>query len=161
MATGTVLLHIAGASPSLTAPPSVGFSNGVMYWSFDDTTIERINWMFRMPQDYASVPVVKVQYTMSSGITGNIMWGAQFMAVTPGDAQSLETESYDTINTAFAAVATTAGHMREISITISSTDGLAANDLLIVRLERVANDGNDTATGDARLRTVTLEYTTT
>ena len=69
------------------------------------------------------------------------------------------TESYDTANTVTDTVPGTAGYLAEASITMSNTDSLAANDLVTIKFYRDANAGGDTASGDADLYALSLEYT--
>jgi hypothetical protein len=162
MATGTILLPIAGAMLDATNPPGVGFANSIMKLLFDDTTPQLCYWQFRMPTDYASGPIAKLALAMASATSGSVDWEVSIMAVTAGDAQDIDTESYATINSASATVPGTAGHLTEISSTLTNDDSLSARDLVRVRVARDADDvSNDTATGDAELQAVSIEYTTT
>jgi hypothetical protein len=87
---------------------------------------------------------------------------ASVMAVSDGDSQDLDTESYDTVNTGTATVPGTAGYLDVISVTLTNADSLAAGDLVRIKLSRDADDGtNDTATGDLEFHGARLEYTAT
>jgi hypothetical protein len=130
--------------------------------AFDAATEEWLTFQFRMPDDYASAPVAKIQWKATSATTGGVVWGVQIAAVTPGDAVSLNSaKAFATVNAATTTVPGTAGYLTEASITLTNADSLAAGDFVVMRVSRVAADAGDTATGDAELVQVGLSYTTT
>jgi len=172
MATGSILLPIGGAIPpdgsasnaapaiqrvkSSSAAPSAHFLQA----AFDATTSEMVYWSFRMPQDYASAPVLKLQYKMASATSGTFGLLVRLAAVSDGDATDVDAKAMGTVNTITAVtVPGTAGHLDEISGSLTNADSLAANDFAILMVAR--DTANDTATGDAEVIAVTLEYTTT
>lgn len=141
-----------------TNPAGIIFENSIPHILFDDTTAEGIYWVFRMPSDYSSSPVLKLVYTMVSAVSGTIEFEASIWAIS--DGEDGDTESYDTVNNGSETVPATAGLTSDLSITLTNADSLAAGDLVVVRLFRDADDAtNDTATGDLELRAATLEYT--
>lgn len=80
-------------------------------------------------------------------------------AVTDGDSTDIDAKAFGTVNTVTAVtVPGTAGYLDEISGALSNVDSMAANDFLVVRIAR--DVANDTATGDAEVIAVSLEYTT-
>jgi len=165
MATGTIILPVQAA---LAAPAGsgAGISSSNDRWklSFDPNTKEYATWQFRTPVNYASSPVTKLQYAMTANATGAglVEFEVQMMAVSDGDAQSLNVNSYDAVNAGSATVPATTGYLDEISITCTNADSLAANDFLRLQLARDATDAtNDTAGGDADVVAVSLQYTTT
>ena len=82
------------------------------------------------------------------------------MAVTPGDAANIVTDSFDTVNTCTdATVPGTAGFLDQIVCTLTTNDSVAAGDLVRVRRCRLPADATDTATGDMELVGAILEYT--
>ncbi len=175
MATGTVILDIGGCVlpdnsagnefaelvkvQSSASAPSPAFIHAL----FDDTSNEHLMFGFRMPVNYASAPVIKLQYKMASATSGNVKLECAIAAVSDGDAQDVDANAFATTNSSAAtAVPGTVGHMDEISITLTNDDGLAAGDFIIVLINRDPEDtGNDTATGDLELIAASLEYTTT
>lgn len=162
MATGTIILPIGGAYLDSTNPPGIGIVQSREKLLFDDTTPEICRWVLRMPQDYASAPVGKIQYAMASATANKIEFEMSVMAVTDGDSQDLDADSFDTVNSGSATVPGTAGYLDEISIALSNADSLAAGDWVCFKLARDADDGtNDTATGDGEVWAVSVEYTTT
>ena len=171
MATGSILLPIGSATlpdgssgnaapaiqrvQSSAASPKAHFLQA----AFDATTAEMLMWSFRMPQDYASGPVLKVQYKMASATSGTFIIASRIAAVSDGDATDVDAKALGTVNTSSAAtVPGTAGHLDEISLALANADSLAAGDFVILYLAR---DIADTAAGDAEVVSVSLEYVTT
>ena len=120
-------------------------------------------WTFRMPGDYASSPVLKVQYKMASAASLNVRFEARIAAVTVGDLTDVDTKTMGTTNSNGQVVPGVAGRLGEVSITLTNNDSLAAGDLAIVSLRRDADGttGTDDAVGDCEVIAVSLEYTTT
>jgi hypothetical protein len=161
MATGTIILPVLGASLDSANPPGLAFSQSRPKLLFDDTTPQLAYWVFRMPANYASGLVAKIQYSMASAVANEVDFEVSVMAVTDADAQDLDSDSYDTANSGSATVPGTAGYLDEISVTLSNADSVAAGDWVALRLARDADDAtNDDATGDAEVWNVSLEYTT-
>lgn len=160
MATGTILLPIPALFDAVV-PAGLSFFNSKPRQLFDDTTDEIIHWTFRLPENYASAPILKLQYSMASATSGNVIVACQVMAVSDGDAQAVDSDSYDTVNTSSAtAVPATAGYMDEISLTLTNADSVAAGDWVALKMSRDANHASDTAAGDLELIAASLEYTT-
>lgn len=160
MATGTISLPIPGHFDA-SAPPGLAFEASLARVLFDAATPQTMHWVFRMPADYASGLTARVQYTMVSAVSGTVEVEASLMAVSDGDAQDLDAAGHDTANTGSATVPATAGHLDEISITMTNADAVAAGDWCAFRLARDADDvTNDTASGDLELRALSLEYVT-
>jgi hypothetical protein len=174
MATGSILLSTVAATmpdgsasnaapaaqrvKSSAAAPSLHF----IQLAFDAATSEMCYWTFRMPADYASASVLKVQYKMASATSGNVIIAARIAAISDGDATDTDAKALGTVNTSGAtAVPGTAGHIDEISLTMTNADSLAAGDWVTVQFERDADNASDTATGDMELIAASLEYTTT
>ena len=174
MATGSVLLPVSAAilpdGTTNNLAPAIQRVKGsaanptpfFLQLAFDAGSDEFCMWSFRMPADYASGPVLKVQFKMVSATTGNVVILCRVAAVTPGDATDVDAKTFASANTsaATAVPSTTAGKLGEISLTLANNDSLAANDFAMVRLARLGSDAGDTATGDMEVVAVTLEYTT-
>jgi hypothetical protein len=129
---------------------------------FDDTTDEMLYWAFFMPDNYDSSPDLKVAFKMASATSGSVVWQAALMAVTPGDAADMDADSFAGFNgSGQIAVPGTAGHTKEVSISLSTNDSVAAGDFVILVLRRDADStsATDDATGDAELLGCKLEWT--
>ena len=104
-----------------------------------------------------------VKYKMASATTGSVRFEGFVMAVTDGDAQDVDADAFAATNSAGDTVPGTAGFLGEFTITLTNADSLAANDFVVIRLNRDADGttGTDDATGDCEVVAATLEYTTT
>ncbi|GLY08263.1 hypothetical protein [Actinoplanes sp. NBRC 101535] len=173
MATGSIILSPGAATlpdgtssnlaPAMQMTKSSATAPGVYFLqlAFDASSEEWCCWQFRMPDDYASSPVAKVQFKMASATSGGVVWDVRVSATTPGDAQDVDAQDFASANTGTTTVPGTAGYLAETSITLTNADSLAAGDFVVVRVARAAADGSDTATNDAELVQVALSYTTT
>jgi len=160
MATGTILLPIPAQFDSAN-PCGLSLFNSKPRLLFDDTTDEICHWTFRMPENYASTPILKLQYAMASAIINEVIVACQVMAVSDGDTQAVDADSYDTVNTSAATtVPGTVGYMDEISLSLTNNDSLAAGDWAALKFSRDANNVGDDATGDMELIAASLEFTT-
>lgn len=164
--TGTIILPIQCAKLPASNAAALDASEVNFRALFDASTDESLFWQFRMPSDYASGLTLKLQFSMVStqSTTKYIEWEGYVMAVTPGDSADIVTDSYDTVNAGNLDVSSvTAGYLKEISITLTNADSLAAGDYVKIKVARDANgtNGTDSATGDAELVAASLEYTTT
>lgn len=174
MATGTILLPIppqalpdgsaSNAAPAIQILKSSA-SAPAPYMAcalFDATTVEQMMWSLRMPQDYASGATMKAQFRMASATSGNVVLEGRVAAYTPTtDTASIASKAFAAANTsATTAVPGTAGAIKEISITLTNADSLAAGDFVVFYLARDTG-ANDTATGDLAVQAVSIEYTTT
>ncbi len=97
---------------------------------------------------------------MASATSGTVGIQAQIEAVTDGDALDLDTAtSFATVNNSTSVtVPATAGYLKQVSITLTNNDGIAAGDLFRIALNRDA-DGSaitDSATGDMGVLAVEL-----
>lgn len=176
MATGSILLAAAGAvlpdGSTNNAAPAIqrvksSASDPKLHFiqlAFDATTDEMCYWTFPMPSNYASAPVLKVFYKMTSATSGTIVWEGRIAATSDGDSTDLDAKALATTNHSGAlTVPGTAGFLDVGSITLTNADSLAAGDIVTVQLRRDADSTNatDNATGDAEVMACMLDYTTT
>jgi hypothetical protein len=117
---------------------------------FDAATDETAYWTDIAPQGLTGTLTLLIWYTMGSATSGNIIMQAAIEAVTDGDSLDLDAStSFDTVNSSSAtAVPGTAGHPDVISITMTNADSMAAGDYYRISVNRDADNGSDTATGD-------------
>lgn len=173
MATGTIICSIPGGTPpdgsssnasaqpdrikSSGASPSPVFSQLL----FDPSTDEHWMWTFRMPGDYASAPVLKLQWK-ANATSNSVVWAARLAAITPADVDTPNEKASGSANSATTAVnATEARRLVETSITLTNADSVAAGDWVCLTVYRDADNGSDNCSVDAELVAVSLEYTTT
>ena len=174
MATGTIVLPVGAAtlpdgSASNAAPAVQRVKSSAaaptpyfLQLAFDASTEEQAMWSFRMPADYASAPVLKVLYKMASATANGVVIEGRLAAVSDPDAQDVDAKAFAAANTSSTStVPGTAGHMNEISLSLTNADSVAAGDFVVVYLARDVAAGGDTATGDMEVIAVSIEYTTT
>jgi hypothetical protein len=126
---------------------------------FDATTDEGAVWQFRMPNNYSSTPVLKIQYTMASATANEVEFEGAIMCVSDGDSADVGTASFSSIAVGYATVPGTAGYPDEISITLTD-DSCTAGDSVWIYLSTDSDDAtNDDATGDREVINVSLSYT--
>lgn len=173
MATGSILLPIGAAvlpdgtatnaAPALQTVKSSATAPAPYFRraAFDASTEEWMSWSVQIPADYASALVAKLHYTMASATSGDVVWVVQVAAVSDGDATDVDAKAFGTANSATVTVPGTAGHPDVASITLTNADSAAAGDFVVFRVARDADAAGDTATGDAELVMVAVQYTTT
>jgi hypothetical protein len=172
MATGTIVLTPGAATlpdgtasnlaPGMAVTKSSASAPGVytLKLLYDATSEEWCVFQFRMPDDYSSAPVAKLQWSAASATSGAVVWDVRVSATTPADATDIDAQDFAAANAATTTVPGTAGYLAETSITLTNADSLAAGDFVVLRVARAAADGADTATGDAELLSIGLSYTT-
>lgn len=153
-----ILIPLGAACAVGTSVPKRQYVAGRVRLAFDDTTEQPVAWTFRWPG--GSAHALKVLYSMASATTNNVAIGSRLMAVTPGDAADMDTDSYATQDTsADSAVPGTAGHLKEISLTLSNLDGAAAGDYVALEVRREVTTSGTNAAGDMEVWSLALEYT--
>lgn len=143
-------------------PPSANFPelkavNERPVLAFDATTDETIRWTAIAPQGLTGAITVIITYMMESATSGAVRFQAAIEAISDGDAVDLDaTASFDTANSNGATVPGTAGHIDQLSITMTNADSVAAGDYFRLALNRDADgtSGTDDAGGDCLVLSV-------
>lgn len=125
---------------------------------FDQTTDEHWLWTETLPSDYGSGGTLKLKWG-AKVTTGNVVW--------KGGAEIIDDSSTDVDVTVFnagdlgtaTAVPGTVGQVKGVDVTLTMS-GATAGELVYFFVGRDADNGSDTAAGDAVLEKVTFEYTT-
>jgi len=155
-------------------PPELVQANGTNYpvsgYAFDGagSTVEAIYFEL-YAGDYGSsadvVVLVDFYGVTNPGASQNVIWQAAVCARTPGDSQSILTDSFATAVAASAvAVGTSdAGYPKRATITITSTnlDSLASGDRFTLKLFRDPAHASDSYTQDALVYGVAVEWSST
>lgn len=131
--------------------------------AFDASTEEAIFFRLRAVNYGSGNLTLDIFWYADTASSGNVIFGAQIAAITPNtDSQDVETDSLATANTVTDShIGTTGQRVHQCSITISNLDSLAADDDLVLRFYRDADDGSDTMTGDAIVTSLALSYSDT
>lgn len=156
MATRAIFLPFAAEFPSSNFP-ALAMSNRRPVLAFDAGTDETCYWTGKAPQGLTGTITVVVTYAMASATSGSVYFQAALEAITPGDSVDTDaTTSFDTANSGNDTVPGTAGYIDEVSITMTNADSMADGDYFRLSLNRDADNGSDTATGDAYVLAVEL-----
>jgi hypothetical protein len=157
MATRFVFTPNSAEFPTANAPQLIA-SNARPALAFDAATDESCYWSAVAPQGLTGAVTVVVTYAMASATSGDVILQAAIEAISGGDATDTDAAtSFDTANSSSATtVPGTAGYIDQISITMTNADSLAAADYFRLSLNRDADNGSDTATGDLYVLAVEL-----
>lgn len=155
MAITRVIFLPESARLSPTIPPELNQdSQQRFYLAFDAANDEEVDWSFVAPQGMTGALSLVVFYRMATATSGAVRFEAWLEAITPGDTvNTLSASSFDATNNAGATVPATAGYVQTVTITLTNNDGIAAGDLVRLRMRRDANGttGTDDAAGDAHV----------
>ncbi len=129
---------------------------------FSGSQTEEAIRIIKMPSDFASTPVIKINGSMVTAVAGTIDLVIKCVAVTAGDTFSIDGRAYDSDN--LSGAITVPGTIvypfaTDISISLANNDSVAAADYLKMIIFRDHDSANDTATGDFLMRIAVLEYT--
>lgn len=140
----------------------VGTNGPVMGYAFDASAREDIYFSLPLPlYGSGNVTVTLHWYSRSGSTSGAVVWGSRLAAVTPGDAQSMESKNWATAATQTTTVNSTAKGLTSSAVAISSLDSLTALDTVWFDIYRDAAAGGDTMSGDAILLGIYLSYSDT
>lgn len=151
-APGTTTTASAAAATSNT------FQTRVFTLDFDQTTDEATSWQFGVPANYLSGGTVNIWW-FATPTSGNVIWKASIYVATASSSDIDTSAAFNAADLSSAiAVPGTSGQFKQTSIALT-TPGLAASRFAIVMLGRDADNGSDTAAGDARVIAVSFSYT--
>jgi hypothetical protein len=156
MATRAIFTPLSAEFPAASFA-ALAMSNRRPVLAFDAAADETCYWSGVAAQGLTGAVTVVVTYAMASATTGSVYFQSQLEALTAADAVDTDAAtSFDTANSGNGAVPATAGYMQQISITMTNADSIAAGDYFRLSLNRDADNGSDTATGDAYVIAVEL-----
>lgn len=172
MATGTILLPPTASAlpdgstnnlaPGMSRRQGTQTGRKTHYFTLDFDgagNLESAHYAFRLPADYGSGGVLKLQWT-ANATSGDCKWQAQVGAITPADADTPLEHAFAAAATVTTTTnATEARRLNESSITLTM-DSAAAGDLIELVIFRDSADAADTLAVDAELIIASFEYTT-
>jgi hypothetical protein len=140
--------------PKDNQPPATNFAtldtrNSIAVLDFDDTTDESAIFVSVCPQgaNLASGLSITLIWTASTATSGACVWDASLERMTT----DIDTDSFDTAASITATTNATSGVPNYSTITLTTIDSLTAGDGFRLKINRDANNGSDTMTGDAEL----------
>lgn len=165
MASGDTLMVFV---PQDNEPPASGNAlfdtrNSQLVLDFDAATDKAACFRGVLPSHYAGGGItVKIHYAMTSATSGNVIWQTAIERVSDSQ-QDIDSDGFATANSSGAvAVPGTSGHVDICSVAHASgaeMDSLAAGEGFRLKINRDADNGSDTATGDAELWAIELVET--
>lgn len=158
MASRAVFGPMAAEFPSSNYP-QLTLSNRRPVLAFDAGTQETCWWTSSAPQGLTGTITAVITYAMANATTNLVEFEVSLEAISDGDAVDTDAaDSFDTVNSSGGiTVPGTAGHIDQVSVTLTNADSIAAGDYYRLKVSRDADDGtNDTAAGDCYVLTVEL-----
>lgn len=170
---GSALFHAFldprdGISPPGTSSLSVALysiRNGHPMLEFpaseeDSTQDDSVDFVFRVPDTFTNTNNLQVKWVWSAegATSGNVVWIVQVEAFGPA-LIDLDSDSFDTSQTVTTATSGTDGNTVEsgIQFTVAEFDGVAAGNLVRLRLTRNSNEALDTLATRAQVFGVSVE----
>ncbi len=154
--------------PQDNEPPASNYAtldtrNSHLVLDFDASTDEAAVFKGILPSHYSGGGItIKLHYAMTSATSGNIIWQTAIERIGDGQ-QDIDSDGFATANSSSAtAVPATSGHVDILSIAHTSgtqMDSLAVGEGFRLKVNRDADNGSDTATGDAELFAVEIVET--
>lgn len=157
--TGGFVVFTPPSADACTQGAQIDAGDGNWRLLFDATTDECATWQFVIPNNYASGPILKISYTMTSGTTNEVELEAAIMCVGSNTGVDINTASFSNVATVSETVDGTVGDMHTVTITLND-DSCAAGQTAFVVLSFDSNDAtNDDATGDREIVGSEFQYT--
>lgn len=123
---------------------------------FDASTDESAQITIPMDKKW-NEGTVTVQFIWTAGATGDVVWGCQAVALSDDDAVDSAFGTAQTVTDSVTASGDVMESAFTSAITIAGTP--AAEDLVVFKFYRDADNGSDTLAADASLIAVRIKYT--
>ena len=125
-----------------------------------DASTEETCYFRGVAADYGSGNLtIRFRWYADTATSGSVVWSAALAAISPADAQDIETKAFDTAQNASASAASATGQaLVEASLTLSNLDSIALRDDITLKIARKTGDAGDDMTGDALLVGIIIEY---
>lgn len=137
-------------------PPASNFAtldtrNSIAVLDFDASTDESAVFLGIMPEAavLSSGLNIRLIWTASTATSGACIWDGQIEAMTT----DIDSDSFGTVSSVTTTTAATSGvpNISIIAMTAGAIDSVVAGDGFRLKINRDANNGSDTMTGDAEL----------
>lgn len=163
--TATIAATAQGGSPTTTSgcaePVKVeAGTNDVDYWvmDFDAATQEYGFWVLPLPDGYDGGTFTAIFYWTTAASSGNVIWGIQLAS--RADDEAIDQAYGTAIEVTDGFLAAGDVHKSAATSAITAAGTPAGGEELYIRVYRKAADGGDTLNGDARLKSVRIEFGT-
>jgi hypothetical protein len=151
VAAGTAGTMLDTPASNGAAPATIAGTNSLYaVLDFDAGTDESAQGAFKLPSDWSgAIDFDGVWFAAAT--SGNVIWALQTVCV--ADAETGD-PAFNTAQTATDAAKGTTLQWNDFSIASVTTTGCAAGETLMFKFFRDADNGSDTMTGDARLKSI-------
>lgn len=152
------MIGMSGEAAAAGTLNAAGSGITVPVFDFDAASVESVNFAVPMPRGW-NEGQVQAQMLWTASATGSVLWAVQAVAVSDDDVLSPSLGAESQINDAVTA----AGDLMisAYSAAFTVTGSPAAEDLVLFRVFRYADQAGDTLAGDARLIAVRIKFTRT
>jgi hypothetical protein len=135
--------------PPATAFATLDTRNSIAVLDFDDATDESAIFLGVIPEAavLGSGLKIRIIWTATSAISGDCIWDVSLERMTT----DINTDSFDTSASVTTTTSGTSGVPNYSEITLTTIDSVTAGDGFRLKINRDANNGSDTMTGDAEL----------
>lgn len=161
IATVAVPIDILSGRPDVTNPPEYVYITGTNFpsdgYAFPNPGASKAVYARLGAELYGNSGNWTLDihwYSRSSSTSGNVTWSIQLAAITPGDAQSVETKAFATAQTVNTTVNATAKGLTLSSATITNLDSVNAGDSVWLKITRT----DTSMVGDAILSRLSASY---
>ena len=141
-------------APKDNQPPATNFAtldtrNSIAVLDFDDTTDESAIFVSVCPEgaNLTSGLLIILIWTATTATSGACVWDASLERM----ITDIDTDSFDTAASVTATTNATSGVPNYSTITLTTIDSLTTGNGFRLKINRDANNGSDTMTGDAEL----------
>jgi hypothetical protein len=147
-------------TPDNNQPPATNFAtldtrNSIAVLDFDDSTDESAIFVSIAPEgaNLASGLTIRLIWTATTATSGDVVWDASLERLNT----DINSDSFDTAASVTTTTNGTSGVPNYSTITLTTIDSLAVGDGFRLKINRDANNGSDTMTGDAELIAVEVQ----
>jgi hypothetical protein len=135
--------------PPATAFATLDTRNSVAVLDFDDTTDESAVFVGIIPEaaSLGSGLKIRIVWTATTATSGACVWDASIERMNT----DIDSDSFDTPASVTTTTSGTSGIPNYSEITLTTIDSVTAGDGFRLKINRDANNGSDTMTGDAEL----------
>jgi hypothetical protein len=147
-------------TPDNNQPPATNFAtldtrNSIAVLDFDDSTDESAIFVSIAPEgaNLASGLTIRLIWTATTATSGDVVWDASLEKLTT----DINSDSFDAAASVTTTTNGTSGVPNYSTITLTTIDSLAVGDGFRLKINRDANNGSDTMTGDAELIAVEVQ----
>ena len=154
---GLFRFHPYNSTPTTSNYATLDYRNQHPVLDFDADTDEHAVFKDFLARNYAGGGVtVYVHYSMTTATADDVVWNVAFERIGDG-VQDVDSDGFAAVQTVTDTVPGTCGHVGVAAITLThgaQMDSIAGGELFRLKVTRDADNGSDTASGDAELHGV-------